>query len=231
MQGRAAVWSLVVVLMGAPVFAQSAPSNDAPDATELSTPGALFGKTQAVGDFDIRGTFQTDILLGFIGLGIGGDYGVIPLGKGTLALGAEIEFGICGSACWFFGAFTDTSLSSTFYSPHARVSYHFSPSRQRGLEKVDFYALGFLGATYSTTSLSGGGIEYRGNDLGPSFGVGAGGKFFGGDRWFVGGEVRLRYSAGTYSYSLRTGDVVTSDTYETWSLSGLHVDFFAGIRL
>ena len=49
--------------------------------------------------------------------------------------------------------------------------------------------------------------------------------------FFLGAEGRLRYSTGQYAYTVRVGNVSLSDTQSTWSLSGFHVQFFAGIRL
>ena len=160
---------------------------------------------------------------------------VLQLGPGVLAIGGEFQAGACVSACVLLNTLTGYSWSHMFYSPHARATYHLLPSSSAGLEKVDLYGLALVGATITTTRVAGSGsgtdFEYVGSDVGPSVGVGVGGKYFFSDNLFFGAEGRLRYSAGEYTYTARAGNVSISDSQSTWSLSGFNVQLFAGLRL
>ena len=224
MQGRIAVLCLASLLTVTSARAQEA----APTAPRLN-------RVQGVGDIDARAMLNADIVLAFVNLGVGADVGVLQLGPGVLAIGGEFEVGACVSACLLLNTLTGYSWSSMFYSPHARASYHLLPSNSPGLEKVDLYGLALVGATITTTRLagseSGTEFEYTGSDVGPSVGLGLGGKYFFNDNLFFGAEGRLRYSAGEYAYTARAGNVTISDSQSTWSLSGFNVQLFAGLRL
>jgi hypothetical protein len=223
MQGRIAMLCLVSLLAVTSAGAQVAP--EAPRANRL----------QGVGDIDARVMLDADIVLAFVSLGLGLDVGVLQLGPGVLALGGEFEAGACVSVCLVLNAATGWSFSHMFYSPHARATYHLLPGNPAGLEKVDLYGLALVGATLSTTRVagtsSGTDFEYLGSDVGPSLGLGVGGKYFIRNNLFLGAEGRLRYSAGEYTYTARVGNVILSDTQSTWSLSGFNVQLFAGLRL
>ncbi|WNG36128.1 hypothetical protein F0U61_22500 [Archangium violaceum] len=194
-------------------------------------------RLQDVGDIDARVMLNADIVLAFVDLGVGLDVGVLRLGPGVLALGGEFEAGACVSPCIALNLATGWSFSHLFYSPHARATYHLLPSQSSGMEKVDLYGLVLAGLTLTTTRVTGAGsgsstdFDYAGSDVGPSLGLGVGGKYFFQDNFFLGAEGRLRYSAGEYTYTLRSGDVTLSDSQSTWSLSGFNVQFFVGLRL
>jgi len=231
MQGRIAMLclaSLLTVTSARAQVAQTAAAEVAPAAPRLN-------RVQGVGDIDARAMLNSDILLAFVNLGIGVDVGVLQLGPGVLAVGGEFEAGACVSICLVLNTATGYSWSHMFYSPHARATYHLLPSSPAGLEKVDLYGLALVGATITTTrvagSTSGTEFEYVGSDVGPSVGVGLGGKYFFSDNLFFGAEGRLRYSAGEYTYTARAGNVSISDSQSAWSLSGFNVQLFAGLRL
>ena len=224
--------------------AQQAPAAQAQEPQK--TPATLaaeapaaprLNRMQGVGDIDARVMLNADIILAFVNLGVGADLGVLRLGPGVLTVGGEFEAGACVTPCLALNLLTGWTFSHLFYSPHARVTYHFMPSDSHGLEKVDLYGLALAGVTITTTRVANTGtgdstdFEYLGSDVGPSVGLGIGGKYFVQDRFFVGAEGRLRYSAGQYTYTARVGNVSLSDTQSTWSLSGFNVQFFAGIRL
>lgn len=224
MQGRIAMLCLASLLTVTSARAQEAqPAESRPN------------RVQGVGDIDARAMLNADIVLAFVNLGVGVDVGVLPLGPGVLAVGGEFEAGACLSVCLLLNATTGWSWSHMFYSPHARVSYHLLPGSSAGMEKVDVYGLALVGATITTTRVAGEGsgtdFEYVGSDVGPSVGVGLGGKYFFSDNLFFGAEGRLRYSAGQYTYTARAGNVSLSDSQSTWSLSGFNVQLFAGLRL
>lgn len=227
--------------------AQQAPvTQTAPVAQAQTTPGAQASEApaatrpnrmQGVGDIDARLMLNADILLAFANVGVGIDVGVLPLGPGVLTLGGEFEAGACVTACLALNLLTGWTFSHLFYTPHARITYHLLPSNSSGLEKVDLYGLALAGVTITTTRVANTGtgdttdFEYLGSDVGPSVGLGVGGKYFVQNNFFVGAEGRLRYSAGQYTYNVRVGNVSLSDTYSNWSLSGFNLQFFAGVRL
>lgn len=228
---------------------QKAPVTQAPQAPATQAPQApvaqasetpatpRFNRMQGVGDIDARATLNADILLAFVNLGVGADVGVLPLGPGVLTLGGEFEAGACVSLCAVLNLATGWTFSHMFYTPHARVTYHLMPSNSQGLGKVDLYGLALAGVTITTTRVANTGtgadtdFEYLGSDVGPSVGLGFGGKYFVQDTFFVGAEGRLRYSAGQYTYTARVGNVSLTDSQSSWSLSGFNLQFFAGLRL
>lgn len=232
MQGR------VVALCVASLLAASSASAAETVKTstvETPTPAVTYpNRMQGVGDLDMRLTFNADILLAFVNAGVGLDVGLVKLGPGVLTVGGEFEAGACVTPCLALNLLTGWSFGHGFYSPHARATYHFVPGDSKGLEKVDLYGLVLAGITYTTTRVagtsSGTDFEYVGNDVAPSVGLGVGGKYFVQDNFFFGAEARLRYAAGTYTYTARAGNVALSDTQSSWSLSGLNVLLFAGMR-
>lgn len=235
MQGRIAMLCLSALLAATSARAQEpqtpvTQTQEAPAAPRLN-------RLQGVGDIDARVMLNADILLAFVNLGVGADVGVLPLGPGVLTVGGEFEAGACVTMCLALNLATGWTFSHMFYSPHARVTYHLLPSNSSGLEKVDLYGLALAGVTITTTRVANTGtgastdFEYLGSDVGPSVGLGVGGKYFFQDNLFFGAEGRLRYSAGEYTYSARVGNVTLSDSQSSWSLSGFNVQFFAGIRL
>ncbi len=191
-------------------------------------------RVQRPGDVDARLTLNADVILAFVNAGVGVDVGVLPLGPGTLSIGGEFEFGACVTFCAVLSLATGWQFSNLYYAPHARIAYHFLPGNAPGLEKVDLYGLVFGGVTLTTTRVagtaSGTEFEYVGNDVGPSLGLGVGGKFFPQEKLFLGAEARLRYSAGVYAYTARAGNVSISDSQASWSLSGINVQLFGGLR-
>lgn len=233
MQGRIAMLCLASLLTVTSARAQQAQTAAA--ETQVAPAAPRLNRVQGVGDIDARAMLNSDILLAFVNLGVAVDVGVLPLGPGVLAIGGEFEAGACVSVCLLANAATGWSWSHMFYSPHARASYHLLPGNSAGLEKVDLYGLALVGATLTTTRVAGASsgtdFEVVGSDVGPSVGVGLGGKYFFSDNLFFGAEGRLRYSAGQYTYTARAGNVSLSDSQSTWSLSGFNVQLFAGLRL
>lgn len=233
MQGRIAMLCLASLLTVTSARAQGVQTSAA--ETQAAPTAPRLNGLQGVGDIDVRGVLNADIVLAFVDLGVGVDVGVLQLGPGVLALGGEFQAGACVSACLLLNTLTGYSWSNMFYSPHARATYHLLPSSPAGLEKVDLYGLALVGATITTTRVAGSGsganFEYEGSDVGPSVGLGLGAKYFFSDNFFFGAEGRLRYSSGQYDYTLRSGNVTITDSQSTWSLSGFNVQFFAGLRL
>jgi hypothetical protein len=230
MQGRIAMLCLASLLTVTSARAQTSATE-----TQVAPTAPRLNRLQGVGDIDARAVLNADFLLAFVDLGVGADVGVLQLGPGVLAIGGEFQVGACVSACLLLNTLTGYSWSHMFYSPHARATYHLLPSSSAGLEKVDLYGLALVGATITTTRVAGSGsgtdFEYVGSDVGPSVGVGVGGKYFFSDTLFFGAEGRLRYSSGEYTYTARAGNVSISDSQSTWSLSGFNVQLFAGLRL
>ncbi|ATB34369.1 hypothetical protein [Melittangium boletus] len=223
MRGTLAWAGLVSVVMGS-TGAHAAPPSAPPP-----------GRMQGVGDVDARLMLNADILLAFVNGGVGADVGVAKLGPGVLSLGGEFEAGTCVTACLALNLATGWSFRHLYYAPHARLTYHLLPAGTGNLEKADLYGLLLGGVTFTTTRVAGDSsgteFEYKGSDVGPSVGLGVGGKFFLDERFFLGGEARARLSYGEYTYTARVGNASISDLQSTWSLSGLNVLFFGGVRL
>jgi hypothetical protein len=230
MQGRIGMLCLATLLAVTSARAQEAKASA---GGTQAMPGT--NRLQGVGDLDVRAMLASDIMLAFVTGGVSADLGLLPLGPGVLAVGGELEVGACVTSCLAINLITGWSFSHLFYAPHARATYHFLPSNSPGLEKVDLYGLVFGGITYTTTSMSGTSantpFEYKGSDVGPSLGAGVGVKYFLQDNFFVGAEGRARWSAGQYEYSVQVGNVTLSDIQSLWSLSGINVQLFAGLRL
>jgi hypothetical protein len=233
MKGRIAVLSLAMLLAAPLARAQESEAS----ASDGAAPENRRGRIQAPGQIDVQANFNADVLLIFANAGVGVDVGVLPLGPGVLALGGELEAGACITLCLGFKLATGWDLSTRYLSPHARVTYHFAPpGNSPSLQKLDVYGLAFAGITYSTASVGGtvgnDRFETRGTDLGPSLGVGAGAKYFlmEDSGLFVGAEGRVRWAAGTYTWTASYGNVSISDSQSHWSLSGLNVQLFGGIR-
>jgi hypothetical protein len=232
MKGRIGVLCAASMLAATSAQAQENPETAPAAATEAPRESRM----QQLGDIDIRGTFNADILLAFVNLGAAVDVGVLPLGPGVLAVGGEMEFGTCLTFCAALSLATGWNYSNVFYSPHARATYHFTPGSSSSLSKVDVYGLAFAGITYTTTRVTNGSnsgftFDYSGSDVGPSVGAGIGAKYFLQERFFAGAEARLRWAAGTYTYTVKSGDVTITDSQSGWSMSGLNVQLFAGIRI
>jgi hypothetical protein len=189
---------------------------------------------QGVGDLDVRLHLDGDILLAFVEIGAAADFGLLPLGPGTLALGAELSGGICLTACGLIGLVTGISVSDRFVSPHARLTYHFLPPKQK-LEGVDLYGLLLAGVTVSRQTVSGTiqgvNFDFKGTGVGPSLGLGLGAKKFFKERVFLGGEARLRYARGDYHYSEEVGNITLIGVDPDWSQTGLSLLIFAGMRI
>lgn len=235
------MWTrLAMVFLGLLLAATSARAQEArnPAMGTREEPATLPPSgLQDVGDIDARVMLNADVILAFVNVGVGADVGVLRAGPGVLAIGGELEAGACVSPCIALNLATGWAFSHLYYSPNARVSYHLLPSDSPGMRKLDLYGLVLGGITVTTTRVtgtdagSGTDFDYQGSDVGPSLGLGAGGKYFFRDNLFVGAEGRLRYSAGQYTYTARSGNVTLSDSQSTWSLSGFNVQFFVGLRL
>ncbi len=230
MQGRIGMLCLAMLLAVTSARAQEAKASA---GEAQATPRT--DRLQGVGDVDVRVMLESDIVLAFVTGGVGADLGLLRLGPGVLAVGGEFEVGACVTPCLALNLVTGWNFGHLFYAPHARATYHFLPSSSPGLAKADLYGLVFGGITYTTTSVSGTSantpFEYKGSDVGPSLGVGVGVKYFLQDNLFVGAEGRARWSAGQYEYSVQVGNVTLSDIQSVWSLSGVNVQLFAGLRL
>jgi hypothetical protein len=189
---------------------------------------------QKVGDLDARLHLDSDILLAFVELGVGADFGLIPAGPGTLALGAELSGGICLTACGLIGLVTGISVSDLFVNTHARLTYHFLPPNQK-LDEVDLYGLLLAGVTVSRQSVSGTienvNFNFTGTGVGPSIGLGLGAKKFVKERVFIGGEARLRYARGDYNYSEQVENITITGVDPDWSQTGLSLLIFVGLRV
>lgn len=182
---------------------------------------------------DVRATLNADVLLAYIGLGMSADLGLFRVGPGTLAVGAGFEYDFCGSVCWLFSAATNLDFGHRQIWPQARASYHLGLTSNK---KVDFYPFVGLGPVFARSEISvdDGVARYVGKDTAIGLNFGAGLNFFVAEPFFIGGEARVRWAAGEYTYRLESGDgtrTYDKGSVDTWSLSGIDVLVSAGVRL
>ena len=182
---------------------------------------------------DLRATFNTDIVLAYIGVGISGDLGLIPIGPGTLAVGAGMEYDACGTVCWLFSALTPLEFSHRQVWPQGRASYHLG---LKSAKKLDLYPFVGVGPVFARSEIAvdNGLARYVGTDtsIGVSFGGGL--NLFVAGPLFIGAEARIRYAAGDYTYKLESGDgtrTYDKGSVETWSLTGLDAMLAIGVRV
>ncbi len=187
--------------------------------------------------FDVRVNGDTDILLAYIDLGLTADIGLLPVGPGTLAVGASLDYGFCGSVCWLIGALTNTNYGQSYLQPTGRVSYHLDMKQliqnQASLsDKLDGYALVFAGPILSSVGISSkdGSVKVEGTDLAFGGGAGLGAQYFFSANFFAGAEIVARYAAGTYTTKVTVGSYSVSDKESSWSLSGINTKLFLGLR-
>lgn len=181
---------------------------------------------------DLRATLNTGLLFHYIGVGASADVGVVRAGPGTIALGGGIEHDFCASTCWTFSGAVPMEFSQRQVWPNARASYHLGVTNAKNL---DFYPVVALGPVFarSTVEVGGGLSRYTGTDTTLGVSMGAGLSWFIDKRWFVGGEAKIRYAAGTYDYALSSGSARTFDrgASENWSLNGIDGTIVVGARL
>ncbi|MDX2010341.1 MAG: hypothetical protein SFW67_09130 [Myxococcaceae bacterium] len=222
-------------------LALAQPSADASTDVELAAETTKVLKPLRA---DARLTVDTDILLVYVSFGLSGDFGLVKLGPGTLAAGAGLDFGFCGSACLLIGGLLGGSYGIRNFFPHGRLSYHLElPAKgaNNTLQKVNVYGVLFGGVVISSMGFVGRsqGVEVSATStgLGPGIGIGAGASYFFTERVFVGAEAAARYQVVSF------GDVVTvsapgsnvnfvwEDRYKSQSFSGFGLRFYVGFRI
>jgi hypothetical protein len=176
-------------------------------------------------DVDIRAGLHTTPILEYGGIGASADAGMRRLGPGTLAVGGGIDFAACGTTC----SSAPLSFTQKQLSFEGRASYHL---RVPKVARVDIYPLITAGFVVSRSSINVGGSEYRASDAAPSVGFGAGASYFFTDRLFIGAEARFRYSAGSYSYELASGQAKPFDRsgVTAWNTSTVDLGLAVGTR-
>jgi hypothetical protein len=156
--------------------------------------------------------------------------GVLPLGPGTLSLGAELSVNLCALACWVPNLFSDQDTLRHDVHVVGRLGYHFS-SPDRNYGKVDLYGVLLAGVMEARTNLTAPDYAFEGRGRPLVFGLGVGGNYFPSSHVFVGAEARLRFSSGAYELSLTRGAYeFTREDRRIFRL-GLSTAFFVGVRL
>ena len=205
----------------APAPALAPPSGDRDVADDSAQTYAL-----KPWDVDIRAGLHTTPILEYGGVGASVDAGMRKLGPGTLAVGGGMDYFLCGTSC----SSAPYSFSQRQLSFEGRVSYHLSVPK---VARMDIYPLITAGFMVSRSSINvGNNSEYRASDASPSVGFGAGASYFFTDRIFVGAEARFRYSAGSYSYELASGQARPFDQsgVSAWSASTVDLAAAVGTR-
>jgi len=160
------------------------------------------------------------------------DVGVLPLGSGTLSLGAEASVNQCALACWVPNLFSERDTSRRDFYAVGRLGYHFTVA-DRNYRKVDLYGFVLAGGMEVHTTVTAPDYRYQGRDRGPAFGVGIGGNSFptADSRVFLGGEARVRFGMGAFDLTLTRGTYEFTQEDRRWLRLGLSTAFFVGIRL
>ena len=112
--------------------ADDAPQKDAPTATtkdgqqkDAPADAPLVGsRVLKPLHLDAKLTGNSDVLLGFVGVGAAVDLGVARAGPGTIAVGAAGEYNFCASVCWALNAITPFEFGQRQISLWGRASYH-----------------------------------------------------------------------------------------------------------
>lgn len=184
------------------------------------------------GNLDLRLDGAASLLPLSVEAGATMDLGVLPIGPGTLSLGAELSVNQCALACWVPNHFSERDTSRRDFYAFARLGYHFTLA-DRNYRKVDLYGFLLLGGMETRTTLSDPGYRYEGRGRSPAFGLGIGGNYFptAGSRFFVGGEARVRFGTGSYALSLTQGAYEFTEDDRRWTRLGLSTAFFVGARL
>ncbi len=184
------------------------------------------------GNLDLRLDGAASLLPLSLEAGATLDLGVLPLGPGTLSLGAELSVNQCALACWVPNLFSERDTSRRDFYAFVRLGYHFTVAN-RNYRKVDLQGFLLLGGMETRTTQSAPDYRYEGRDRSPAFGLGVGGNYFptDGSRFFVGGEARVRFGTGTYALSLTQGTYTFTEEDRSWTRLGLSTAFFVGFRL
>lgn len=221
----------------APVATVAPASVDAPPAKK---PPTLKTKTLEPLQVDAKITMNADALLAFVGGGVAADIGVVRVGPGTFALGAAGEYNLCATVCWLLNTVTPLEFGQHEISLWGRASYHIDITTTGSgstLTKLDVFPFVMVGPTFASSyvKLDDGSAEYRGKDTAIAVGGGLGANLFVAGPVFIGGEARLRYAQGVYTYELVAGKDDQQRTYAEgsvahWSMTGIDVQLAVGVR-
>jgi hypothetical protein len=214
--------SLLVLgwLVAAPAEARDATAGTSEEPRPLPRPGQV----------DLRLLGAASLLPLSLEAGASAEVGVLPLGPGTLSLGAELSVNQCALACWVPNLFTERDVSRRDIHALGRLGYHFG-SADRNYRKVDLYGVLLAGVMEARTTLTAPDYAFEGRGRPLAFGLGVGGNYFPSSRFFVGGEARLRFASSSYELSPTRGTYAfTWDDRRLFRL-GLSTAFFVGVRL
>ncbi len=219
-------WSLLLLgwLAAAPAWAEDPEPPTAPP----TEPRPLM----RWGNLDLRLEGAASLLPLSVEAGAAVDLGVLPLGPGTLSLGAELSVNQCALACWVPNLFSERDTSRRDFYAFGRLGYHFTLA-DRNYRKVDLHGFLLLGGMETRTTRSTPDYDYEARDRSPAFGLGIGGNYFPtvGSRFFVGGEARVRFGTGAHALRLTRGTYEFTEDDRRWTRLGLSTAFFVGIRL
>ena len=130
--------AMKAIVLSTFLAAGAALAADDASATTLASSDAA-ASVMRPGHIDVRGMIDTDILLVYVNLGAMAEVGVLPIGPGTLAVGGEVDYGFCGSLCLITSLASPIDIGERYFTPMARVSYHFPIEALKIASKVDFF--------------------------------------------------------------------------------------------
>ncbi|HEX8824089.1 MAG TPA: hypothetical protein VF794_29485 [Archangium sp.] len=184
------------------------------------------------GNLDLRLDGAASLLPLSLEAGATLEVGVLPIGPGTLSLGAEASVNQCALACWVPNLFSERDVSRRDFYAVGRLGYHFTVA-DRNYRKVDLYGFLLAGAMEVHTSQTAPDYRYEGRSRSPAFGLGIGGNSFptAGSRFFLGGEARVRFGTGAFDLTLTRGAYDFTEKDRRWLRLGLSTAFFVGVRL
>lgn len=182
------------------------------------------------GQLDLRAGGGLSLFAPSVEAGATLEGGVLALGPGTLSVGAQLDLQQCLLACSLPGLLAAQQVTLQDVYALGRLGYHVRlEGRSRG--PVDLYGVLLGGVVRARTVRVTPDYHLEGRGRAPAMGVGLGGNYFLSERFFVGGEARLRFATGTYELSLTQGSYAFTPEDRHWLRLAPSTVLFAGVRL
>jgi hypothetical protein len=226
---------LLCLLLPALALAQAElPAADLPaSGPESAAAAPVSSFVMTPGRVHVRGALDAHLLLAAVDVGASAELGLVPMGAGTLALGAGLDYGVCFIFCAISSATRPIGVSESHLTPHARLSYHFGLNDTPALQRMDLYGVVLAGMTWASARFTEDGSTHvvTADDAGLMVGVGMGASYFLQENFFAGLETRLHFSQGRYVLPGQVGNTPLRQSDSSWSTNGASLVFFAGLRL
>ncbi len=185
------------------------------------------------GEVEMRLVGGTNVVLTNVNFGAIAEVGLGRIGPGTLAIGPEVDVGICASICSLVGLLTGLRYEQSFWLPSLRLEYHFAIPPNPTLRNVDLYGALLLGAGYARVEARDGqgALVYRGTAAAPTGALALGLSWFWGPVLFGGFELRGRYAQADFRMTERDdGYEFQNELEPRWFASGFNWMAYVGAR-